>query len=365
MKKAVFIPVYPGIKNAQLLKDCGMIPYFLHKNYGMDSYMLTTRREDYTYIDSYVKGLKIEYLEKGSMKEKVDFIINNGKTIDLLILFGGYEDFYAISHTYKTVNPEGKIYLALDANSGWMDRIEFADEYYTAFMNYCDVIATSCRAMARHLNEKWPWKVEYISNGFFNYYEKEHEVDFSRKNNTILTVGRLGTAQKLTDVLLESFAMISEKIPEWNLKLIGTIEKQFEGYIEKYYSKYPHLKERVIFTGPITDKLELFAEYDHSKIFALPSAFEGGTPNVISEALYNGNAVAVSEIDSYEDAIDFGKCGKSAGINDVKGFADILLELCNDEHLEEKCLYAHDYAKRNFNMSKNVDRLYEMLFRGV
>ena len=53
MKKAVFIPVYPGIKNAQLLKDCGMIPYFLHKNYGMDSYMLTTRREDYTYDDKY------------------------------------------------------------------------------------------------------------------------------------------------------------------------------------------------------------------------------------------------------------------------------------------------------------------------
>ncbi len=53
MKKAVFIPVYPGIKNAQLLKDYGMISYFLHKNYGMDSYMLTTRREDYTYDDKY------------------------------------------------------------------------------------------------------------------------------------------------------------------------------------------------------------------------------------------------------------------------------------------------------------------------
>lgn len=60
MKKAVFIPVYPGIKNAQLLKDCGMIPYFLYKNYGMDSYMLTTRREDYSYDDKY-HGRKFFY----------------------------------------------------------------------------------------------------------------------------------------------------------------------------------------------------------------------------------------------------------------------------------------------------------------
>ena len=364
MKKVVFTPVYPGITNAQLLKDCGMIPYFLHKNYNMDAYMLTSRREEYTYIDTYVKGLKLEYLENGSMEEKVDFIIKNGKTIDLLILFGGFENFAVLAFNYKKVNPEGKIYLALDANSSWMDRIDFSTGLYTEFMNSCDIIATSCRAMARHLNEKWPWKIEYISNGYFNYYEKEHEINFKEKDNTILTVGRLGTAQKRTEVLLEAFALISEKVPDWNLKLIGSIDKNFEGYIEKYYSRYPHLKSRVIFTGTITDKLELFAEYNSSKIFALPSSFEGGTPNVISEALYNGNVVAATKFDACDDAIDGGKCGKASEIDDVRGFAEILLDLCLDEHLEEKCLYAHDYAKRNFNMSKNVDRLYEMLFRG-
>ena len=281
-----------------------------------------------------------------------------------MILFGGYENYPPLALLYKKINPKGKIYLALDANSAWMDRINFSTQQYIDFMNSCDVIATSCRAMAKHLNEKWPWKIEYISNGYFDYYGGEYKVNFKQKKNTILTVGRLGTYQKRTDILLNAFALISENIPEWNLKLIGAIEKNFESYIEEYYVKYPHLKSRVTFTGVIKDKLELFNEYNNSKIFALPSTFEGGTPNVISEALYNGNAIAITKIDAYEDAIDEGKCGKASEIGDVDAFAEILLNLCQDKSLDKVCLHSHEYAKRNYNMERNVDRLYEMLFRG-
>lgn len=364
MKKVVFTASYPAISNAQLLKDCGMVPYFLHKNYNTDSYMLTAKKEEYTYFDTYVKGLKPEYLETGSMEEKKEYLIKNGNSIDLLILFGGYEIFEQLALTYKQVNPNGKIYLALDANAGWMDRIIFTSQKYTDLMNSCDVIATSCRAMAKHLNEKWPWKIEYISNGYFNYYQKDIEIDFKEKNNTILTVGRLGTSQKKTEVLLEAFAMISHHIPDWNLKLIGSVDKSFDSYIKNYFKESPQLSSRVSFTGVITDKMELFDEYRKSKIFALSSSYEGGTPNVISEALYNGNAVAITKIDAYEDAIDNGKCGLCSEINDPKAFADILLKLCRSNELEKMCNYAHDYAKRNFDMSKNVDRLYEMLFGG-
>lgn len=364
MRKVVFIPSYPGISNAQLLKDCGMIPYFLHVNYNTDSYMLTLKKDEYIYIDTYVKGLKLEFLNEGTMDEKLEYISNNGKSIDLLILFGGYENYPPLALLYKKINPEGKIYLALDANSAWMDRINFTAQQYTDFMNVCDVIATSCRTMARHLNEKWPWKIEYISNGYFDYYCGNYKMDFQKKKNTILTVGRLGTYQKRTDILLEAFALISEEIPDWNLKLIGSIEKNFESYIEEFYVRYPHLKSRVIFAGVIKDKLELFSEYNNSKIFALPSTFEGGTPNVISEALYNGNAIAITKIDAYEDAIDEGKCGKASEIGDVYAFSEILLDLCKDNYLETMCIHAHNYAKRNYNMEKNVDRLYEMLFGG-
>ncbi len=362
-KKAVFMPGYPSINNAQLLKDCGLIPYFLHKNYGMNSIMLTKKADNYTYIDTYAKGLKIEFLETGSVEEKIQYLQINAETIDLLILFGGYDTYMYIAPLYKKLNPDGKIYLALDANSGWMDRIDFKRPLYMDFMDSCDVIATSCRAMQRHLNEKWPWKIEYISNGYIDYTGNNEIPDISQKENTILTVGRNGTQQKRTDILLESFAAIHNKIPGWKLKIIGSVAPEFNSYIEEYFIRYPELKEKVIFTGVISDKLELFQEYRKSKIFALPSDWEGA-PNVISEALYNGNAVAITDIDAYEDAIDDGKCGVWAKKGDSVDFALKLMDLCNNQNLDEMCLHAYNYAKRNFDMSKNVDRIYEMLYGG-
>lgn len=216
-KKAVFIPGYPSICNAQLLKDCGLIPLFLHKNYGMDSTMLTAKADNYSYIDTYAKGLKIEYLETGSVEEKVQYLKKEAKSIDLLILFGGYDTYCYIAPLYKELNPNGKIYLALDANSAWMDRIDFKRSQYVEFMNSCDIIATSCRTMQKHLNEKWIWKIEYISNGYIDYTGENIQPDITKKENTILTVGRNGTSQKRTDILLESFARIHKEIPDWNL----------------------------------------------------------------------------------------------------------------------------------------------------
>ena len=92
------------------------------------------------------------------------------------------------------------------------------------------------------------------------------------------------------------------------------------------------------------------------------STFEGGTPNVIAEALYSGNAVAITKIAEYEDAIDHGRCGMAAKIDDVSDFADILLRLCQSDRLNEMCGHACEYAKSNYDMEKIVSRLYTMIF---
>ena len=149
-----------------------------------------------------------------------------------------------------------------------------------------------------------------------------------------------------------------------NLTLVGSIEPAFHTVIEQYFSKYPQLGSRVTFTGVISDKEQLRSEYLKAKIFALPSIFEGGTPNVIGEALTAGCVTAVTKIDAWEDAIDCGKCGKAAAINDILGFSKILLELCNSSDLEQMSRNAYEYARKNYDMENIVARLYEMLYGG-
>lgn len=357
-------PYERGWSNVELIKDCGLIPYLLHKNHGHDVSMVGADNGPYPYHDKYTKEVTMEFLPNGQIIEKLRYLEKHAQEIDGLLLRGCYPTNFPVAEVYRTLNPEGRIYVGLDANSWWMDRILWSEKEFIDFMDRCDVIATSCHSMQKHLNEKWPWKIEYIPNGYYGFKGHQEEPAFQEKENIILNVGRLGTEQKATEVLLEAFAKIADKVPGWRLHLAGSVEDRFQTYIKEYFLRYPELSERVCFIGAITDREKLSEEYRTDKIFALTSTLEGGTPNVIAEALHAGCAIAVTKIDAFEDATDYGRCGRSAQIGDVDGFAEILYQLCTDEDLEQLSRHAYEYSRTDFDMEKIVARVNELLFGG-
>lgn len=354
----------PGWSNVELIKDCGLIPWLLHKNHGHDVSMVGYKREgNYPYLEKYVKGLKMEFLPDESGDARANYILENANQIDCLILRGCYPFNFVPARLYKQINPKGKIYVGLDANSHWMDRIIWTNSDFMQFMDSCDVIATSCQAMQRHLNEKWPWSIECIPNGYYNFGSSFPAPEFAEKENVILTVSRLGTPQKATEILMQAFALIAKEIPGWNLKLVGNVDEKFSGFIELYFNAFPQLKERVLFTGPIMERDKLAEQYRKAKIFALPSRIEGA-PNVIAEALIAGCVAAVTKFDAYEQAIDEGRCGTFSEIDDIKGFANALLSLCKNKNLPRLSEHAYQYAEKCLDMEKITAKLNYMLFEG-
>ncbi len=246
-KRIISLPAIGGWQNAHLLKDCGVIPYLFYKNYHCDTCMVGVG-EDETYFNArYVKGLKMEFLPDGGLQTKAYWIVKEAPNIDCLLIHGCYVEYFPLVSLYKKYNPQGKISLILDANSYWMDRIQWTDPAFCQFMDQCDVISTSGHIMQRHLNEKWPWIIEYIPNGFYNFSSKVWNVDFKKKENIILTAARLGNPEKATPVLLEAFAQIAERIPDWKLHLAGSIEQGFESYLTQFWKQYPHLQHRIRF----------------------------------------------------------------------------------------------------------------------
>lgn len=362
-KRVVSIsPLEVGWNNMQLTKDCGLIPYLLYKNHNCESIMVGEKNGDYPYLEQYVKGLQMEFLDKNNIEESCSYIRKNAKNIDCLILWGIYPISIYITMAYKQQNPNGIVYLALDANSAWMDRMEIRKPYFINFMKQCDVIATSCYTLQRHLNRKWPWKIEYIPNGYYPWVGEKKRPNFEQKENIILTVSRLGTKQKATDVLLEAFALIADQIPDWKLRLVGSVEEEFQLFLEQYWKKFPKLVERIEFTGVLLEKEALYEEFQRAKIFALSSTYEGGMPNVMAEAYFGGLAVAVTQMDAYREIIDDGKCGMSAPIGDPVAFSQILLTLCHSPQLRKMGENSYAYGKRQFDMERIVARLYWMLF---
>ena len=279
MNVAAFCPVdHEDWENYHLTKDCGLIPYILHKNYGMNVSMVGTSDniEDYPSRDL-VPGLKFVPLHDADLNRKMEYIINHIAEIDILLLYGAYSSNMAMATIYKELRHDGLVYVSLDINSGWLAKIDTETELFKSFLENVDIMSASGSDMAKYLTYKWGREIIYISNGFINLIGDSYITrKFKDKENIILTVGRLGTNQKATDVLLKGFALSAHILDGWKLKLIGSVEEDFKSYINDYFEEYPGLSDRVIFTGPISDKKVLADEYEKSKIFALTSRWEGG-----------------------------------------------------------------------------------------
>jgi glycosyltransferase involved in cell wall biosynthesis len=205
-----------------------------------------------------------------------------------------------------------------------------------------------------------------LPNGFYNPTGTPIVADPARKENIILTVGRIGTAPKNNEELLSAFVKVSEVLSEWSLRLVGPIEPKFQTYINEYFSQHPHLKGRVVFKGAITDKTELYNEYARAKVFALTSRSEGGTPNVYAEALFHGCMFVTSDIDASDDITNYGELGTCYKSGDLQGLANSLIKTCTAA--DKKGMSTHipkalAYAAKYYDWSRNARKLAYMLFK--
>ncbi|MCR5507627.1 MAG: glycosyltransferase family 4 protein [Lachnospiraceae bacterium] len=354
--------------NVDLVKAFGMIPYLFHTEFGCEVTAVSYRgNETYPYL-SLLPGLKLELIENNPPEGMLNYIHEHASRIDLLVLQGAYEYNHNIVVEYKRINPNGKIFMNLDQNSEWMDRIKWDDPDYLEMMNFVDVKGSTCKSMQDHLNEKWPWHIDCIRQGYYNVFGFDDNIDeiLKNKEKVILCVARHGTWQKATEILMEAFAAIADDIPEWKLELVGSIEEDFREYIDGYLFKYPKLSEKVIFFGNILDREELHSHFKRASIFTLTSRIEGGTPNVISEALYTGCAIAVTQFDAYLDATgplddEDRICGMSSPVDDLEGYKGILKELCNSMDLVDYQRNARWRGEKYFDSIKIERELYGKL----
>lgn len=352
-----------GWNNQQLLKDCGLVPYLLHKNHGFRSVLVGQQfDESYPYLEQYVRGLELEFLPEDTLQARLDYIDAHAADMDLLIVYGAYPDNAPLVERYRSVRADGKIYLATDMNIAWADRLPYEEPSYKKFLQACDVIAASCRTTQKYLSTKWSVPVDLIRNGWYNFFNVKF--DNVRKENIILTVGRIGSNQKQNHVLLEAFATVAADLPDWSVRLVGGVEDSFKPYVAKYFAAHPDLRGRVTFTGLIEDKAALMDEYKRAKLFCLTSNFEGA-PNVAAEALFSGDYIISSTIDAADDITDDGNCGAVFPIGDVEALATLLLEVCQENKLIlSGSRHAASYARRQFDANKIVARLHYLLYGG-
>jgi glycosyltransferase involved in cell wall biosynthesis len=163
--------------------------------------------------------------------------------------------------------------------------------------------------------------------------------------------------------LIEAFAQVADLLPEWQVKLVGTVQASFKGYLSAFFEEFPKLKERIILMGTINNRRDLIREYQQAKIFALTSRLEGGTPNVVAEALFCGCYQVLTNFDAANEAIDKGKCGVVVE-NQEELIQQLLILGKNPSRLLAGEKDALKLAKTNYDFEKLIQRLHYLLFKG-
>lgn len=113
--------------------------------------------------------------------------------------------------------------------------------------------------------------------------------------------------------------------------------------------------------GPIADKARLESYYAKAKVFALSSYSEGGSPNVIGEALRNGCYIITSKISAWQDT--FAKnAGASFDHGDLVTLEANMRQVMSNPALSQRAFELNwTYALAEFPYEKQVLRLEKLL----
>jgi glycosyltransferase involved in cell wall biosynthesis len=379
--KPRFVTIFTDTQNFHLVKDVGQIPYFMYKTGNYETELVTYRNNlEYAYLENEVRGLKLSfiedtgrflYAEKGVLK----FLRSSSKKIDILNLFHFKKDNILYLLVYKILNPKGTTYVKLD-----MD-LEFFKGYNSFFYsnyrlkNYLlkaltqlhfkltDLFSVETEDLREYVSNIYPElknKLICIPNGVDDEFISGNIPlkAFEQKENIIITVGRIGTAQKNTELFLESLRISDLK--DWKVYIIGPIEAAFEPYIKNYFEENPFLKDKIFFTGNITDRKELFEWYNRAKIFCLTSRFEG-FPITFPEALYFGNYIISTPVSGSREITNNGQYGKVVKAEGAD-FATSIQECIANGFLTTGRFEAiRKFSKTNFTWPRIIAKLEDKL----
>lgn len=362
--KKTFVTLFPSCSNSELVKDVGMIPYVLYKHFGFNSIVASSKIDiEGNYINAEVKGLKIDCIDEILHNEILSglmYILKNSKKIDILNIyhFRPKRNFIWI-WLFKMLNPRGKVYVKLDMGIYSYRVLKAKKNKKASFLKYVDIISVESKCVKEWLERDYNINVKLIPNGYYSVVEKKQNL--LKRENVVVTVGRLGTEEKATDILLDAFLKSIDR-HDWNLKLIGPLTTEFEIYKEKFFETNPKAIDRIEFVGEIRNREKLFQEYKKARVFILPSRHEG-FPLVLPEAMKNGCYLILSDMVSpAEELTQKEKYGLIVKTNDVNSLSDgIIKTCCMDIDWDLKAKEIEEFAGQEYEWSKICGELVEYI----
>ena len=214
--------------------------------------------------------------------------------------------------------------------------------HYTALCKYSDFVVLESDKFKEELGfmvDKQSMKSVIAIPNFLIFEETPEQ----SKRKEVLYVGRINTSQKRVDLLLQVWKLVQNKVPDWELKLVGDGDEL--DYIKNLSTR---LKlKNIKFYG----YQDARAFYDSASIICLTSSYEGFGIALI-EAMSRGVVpVAFNSYLSVTDIINDKKTGFLVTPFDVEEYANTLSALMASHQLLERCSVEAKKHSMKFDLS--------------
>ncbi len=329
MKKIVTI--FENLEPVHLNKDVGMLPYSLNILNDFDVKLLATSKQFSD--EKFEEKVKLKFINpfKSRKLNKIIlflYVLLNIKKIDVLMLFHPTRDKYILSFLAKLLNKNITTYIKMDTKE--LTAYEFTKQK-NSILNYfgtkgVDYFTIETKSTLDILKDTSPFKdkIFYLPNGFSA--DKVYDLDNIPKEKMIIAVGRVGTPQKNSELFLSAIEQL-ENFGEYKFYFIGPVEQTFQQRLENLFDRRNDLKDKIILTGNITSKDELYSYYKRAEIVCFSSIYEGFSLAMI-EACYFGCYLLSTDLGGAYDIADSEKQGSIVAIN------HLLIQKLRNENVE-------------------------------
>ncbi len=370
MKIKNLVIYYPSFESGGVEKVIkNLIKYFISKSINI--YLITSNKENLKIIKK-KKNLKIIIIKKNYFRYLPSRLTSSINSVKYLYsLLRKMNNSNTIVHSMQSnfipivISKILNFKIVIRNSEDAIESIKYSENKFLSYLifllrfvfyNFADFIITNSKGSAKSLeifviNKK---KIRHI----YNPYVTEEMIKKSKikvkKKNIVMAAGRI-TIQKNFVFLIDAFKKSSLIKKGYILNIFG------KGYLEKKIKlklKSEKLNKSVFLKGWSKD---LTQEYKKSKIFVLPSLYEG-LGNVLLEAInYGLITVATNCKSGPKEILMNGRGGLIVPINNIEILAKTLDNIVLNEKIVKKKLNIAKKKLKRFDYKLQSEKYLNLL----
>ena len=353
---------------ARAFQDCGMFLYTLAKDFNWESTYVfyKTRPQGTEWNQTFLKYVRpvclgetddLDYKKQVSLAKK--FIQEHIHEYDAIMLFHYGSTAWKLAKLCKKYNPNVVVYIKLDMGIGGFNHFcnngpfQFIKNWFEKIKSsYVDIFTVETKSYYEELKKTSVFKnrIEYLPNGVSLIDIDVDGIDALPKENSIVTIGRLGIPEKNSPLLLR----VIEKMPEslvkqWKFLLIGPSTQEFIEEVHNFKVSNPNIVDSIIMVGPVTDRNELYIYGRKAKIICMTSLSESTCISTLESMYFGAYPIITNYSDFVMDTTNKGTCGIIVENGNADELAQQLINAMKNDNLLINCNKSQDYARSAFN----------------